>query len=74
MKSMLGEVALSIYRIVTIKLFLNRSVKNLNLAALKDRENEHPAKAARLRFLTDLFKNNFMVTMRYMLKATSPKH
>ena len=33
--------------------FLNKSVKNLNLAALKDREILHPAKAARLRFLTD---------------------
>jgi hypothetical protein len=36
-----------------MELSLNRSVKNLNLAALKDRENLHPAKAARLRFLTD---------------------
>jgi hypothetical protein len=36
-----------------MELFYNRSDKNLNLAALKDRENLHPAMAARLRFLSD---------------------
>jgi hypothetical protein len=33
------EVALSIALIVVMELFLNRSVKILHLAALKDREN-----------------------------------
>jgi len=33
------KVALNIVRIVVMELSLNRSVKNLNLAALKDRGN-----------------------------------
>ena len=44
------KVALSIVLIVVMELFLSRSVQNLNVAALKDRENEHPAKASTLRF------------------------
>jgi hypothetical protein len=47
------KVALNIALMVVMDLFLNRSVKKLNLAAEKDRENYHPAKAARLSFLTD---------------------
>jgi hypothetical protein len=46
-------VALSIALIVVMELFLNRSVKILHLAALKDRDNEHSIKAARWRILTD---------------------
>jgi hypothetical protein len=64
------KVALNIALIVVMELFLNRSVKKLNLAALKDRENYHPAKAARLSFLTDLLKKQSHDTMSFMLKAS----
>jgi hypothetical protein len=47
------RVALSIELIFAMELFLNRSVKKLNLAALKDREILHLKEAARLSFLTD---------------------
>ena len=47
------KVALNIALLVAMELFLNRSVKSLNLAALKDRDNQHSTKAARLRLLTD---------------------
>jgi hypothetical protein len=47
------KVALSIALIVVMELFLNRSVKILNLAALKDRDNYQYTKAAKLRILTD---------------------
>jgi hypothetical protein len=50
------KVALNIALLVVMELFLNRSVKSLNLAALKDRDNQHSIKAARLRLLTDLIK------------------
>jgi len=49
------KVALNIALLVDMELFLNRSVKSLNLAALKDRDNQHSTKAARLRLLTDQF-------------------
>jgi hypothetical protein len=40
-------MVLSMELIMTMELFLNRSVKILHLAALKDRENEHSVKAVR---------------------------
>jgi hypothetical protein len=47
------KVALNIARIVAMDSFLNRSVKILHLAALKDSENYHSTEAARWRILTD---------------------
>jgi hypothetical protein len=49
------KVALNIALLMDMELFLNRSVKSLNLAALKDRDNQPYTKAARLRLLTDQF-------------------
>ena len=47
------QVVLSIKLIFAMELFLNRSVKNLNLAAFRTEEFIISHEAARLRFLTD---------------------
>ena len=42
------KVALNIALLVDMELFLNRSVKSLNLAALKDRDNQHSEKGCKI--------------------------